>query len=141
MKLLPIPPPPRLLPGQRWINITLRCIHLIAVAGVGGGYLYGLPDAQWQPFWHWAAVSGGLLAALYIWTDAAWLLQLKGQVIVLKVGLLMLATVLPDWRTEMFMLVIALSGFFAHAPAWLRGYAWGRRLRVCGAAAIEDGGK
>ncbi|SMB26528.1 conserved membrane protein of unknown function [Sterolibacterium denitrificans] len=122
-------PPPRLLPGQRWLNISLRCLHLIGVAGVGGGFLFDLPEAQWQPFWTCLMTSGCLLVALYIWTDIAWLRQLKGQAIVLKLGLLGMADLLPQWRTELFLLVIVLSAFFAHAPGWLRGYVLWRRLR------------
>ncbi len=132
MKRPLLPPPPRLLPGQRWINISLRCIHLIGIAGAAGGFLFGLPDAQWQPFWYAAAISGAMLVALYIWIDVEWLLQLKGQVIVLKVGLLAVASLQPQWRAELFMLAITLSGFFAHAPARVRAYAWGREARACG---------
>ena len=124
-----LPPAPRFLPGQRWINIGLRCAHL---ASIGGGLLFDLPPAQWLPYWHLTLTTGGLLAGLYVWTDAAWLLKLKGQVIFLKLALLALAHFyLPAWRTEAFVLVIVLSGFFAHAPDRIRSYAWGRKVRPC----------
>ena len=111
----------------RWLNIGLRCAHLIGVAGVGGGFLFALPEAQWLGYWRLALASGGALALLYLWTDFGWLRQLKGQAVMAKLGLLALAGVLPAWRGELFMLIVVLSGSFAHAPARVRGYVWGRK--------------
>lgn len=136
-----LPPPPRVFPGQRWINIGLRCAHLVGMSAIGGGFLFTLPEEQWQPFWLLTAASGGLLALLYLWTDATWLLQLKGQVVLLKMALLTLGSIKPVWRAEIFVLIIILSGFFAHAPARVRGYAWGRAVRPCGSSAITEGRK
>jgi len=113
---------PRLFPGQRWINISLRSIHIIGVAGIGGGFLFGLDEAQWLPFWHLTLATGVILSLLYIWSDAIWLFQLKGLAIVLKVLLLGAAMGLPAWRAELFMLIILISGLIAHAPGWVRGY-------------------
>ncbi len=125
-------PRPRYFPGQRWANISLRCAHLVGVSGSGGGFLFALPEAQWQPFWYLTLASGGLLALLYAWSDFTWLLKLKGQVILLKLALLALAHFFyPAWQAEAFMLAIVLSGFFAHAPDRVRSYAWGRKVRPC----------
>lgn len=124
-----LPPAPRFFPGQRWVNIGLRCAHLVGVAGIGGGFLFALPEAQWQPFWHLTLASGGLLALLYVWSDVAWLL---------KLALLALASFYPAWRAETFVLVIILSGFFAHAPDRVRSYAWGRAVRPCGSIIIKE---
>lgn len=126
-----MPPPPLLLPHLRWLNITLRGLHLIGIAGVAGGFLFDLPEARWSVYWHLTLVTGTALAALYLWTDAGWLMKLKGQAILAKLVLLALAYLYPDWRAAVFMLVIALSAFFAHAPDRVRSYAWGRPARPC----------
>lgn len=126
-----LPPPPRFLPGQRWMNIVLRGFHLLGVAGLAGGFLFDLPEAQWVGWGQLTIASGSLLAALYVWTDASWLMKLKGQAILAKLALLALALAYPSWRSEAFMLVILLSAFFAHAPDRVRSYAWGRPLRPC----------
>lgn len=131
-------PPPRFLPGQRWMNITLRGLHLVGIAGLAGGFLFDLPEARWLVYWHLTLATGTLLAALYVWTDAAWLLKLKGQAILAKLALLMLAQVYPAWRAETFVLVIVLSAFFAHAPDRVRSYAWGRRARACKEHVVPD---
>lgn len=126
-----LPPPPRFLPGQRWLNILLRGLHLVGIAGVAGGFLFELPDERWLGYWHLTLLSGVLLSALYVWTDASWLLKLKGQVILVKLALLALAFAYPGWSAEAFVLVILLSAFFAHAPDRVRSYGWGRTTRPC----------
>lgn len=125
------PPAPRLLPHLRWINITLRGLHLIGIAGLAGGFLFDLPETRWLVYWYLTLASGVLLAALYLWTDAGWLWKLKGQAILVKLALLALAYVYPAWRAELFMLIIALSAFFAHAPDRVRSYGWGRPVQSC----------
>ena len=119
----------RYFPGQRGINILLRTAHLVGVAGIGGGFLFGLDEALWQPWWWLTLVTGVLLSLLYLYSDGRWLLQLKGQVILLKLALLALAFLVPGWRAELFVLVILLSGLIAHAPGAVRGYHYRPRSR------------
>lgn len=130
------PPPEHFFPYLRWLNISLRGLHLVGIAGLAGGFLFDLPEARWLGYWHLALASGALLAALYVWTDAGWLLKLKGQVILAKLALLALAYAYPGWRSEAFMLVILLSALFAHAPDRVRSYAWGRKVLPCKTVAI-----
>jgi uncharacterized membrane protein len=120
---------PRLFPGQRWLNIVLRGLHLTGIAGMAGGFLFDLPETQWAIYGLLAIATGAALTALYIRTDAGWLLKLKGQAILAKLALLALAHFLPAVRAEVFVLVVLLSAFFAHAPDRVRSYAWGRPMR------------
>jgi hypothetical protein len=137
LRRLLIPPQPRTFPGERWVNITLRCLHLVGVAGIGGGFLFDLEPARWLAFWHLTLASGGLLTLLYLWGSALWLVQLKGLAIVLKVLLLAVAVAVPAWRGEVFILVIILSGLIAHAPGEVRGV----RLVLGGPASPGRGGR
>jgi len=123
------PPPEHFFPYLRWLNISLRGLHLVGIAGLAGGFLFNLPESAWLGYWHLALATGVLLSALYLWTDAKWLLKLKGQVILAKLALLALAYHLPDGRTVVFVLIVSLSAVFAHAPKRVRSYAWGRKLR------------
>lgn len=113
---------PRMFPGQRWLNIGLRSAHIIGVAGISGGFLFGLEEMRWMPFWYLTLATGVVLSLLYVWSSAAWLFQLKGLAIVIKLLLLGAAISLPTWRAELFMLIILISGLIAHAPGWVRGY-------------------
>lgn len=118
-------------PALRWLNISLRSLHLIGVAGLAGGYLFDLPEAQWAVYRHVTLASGGLLAGVYLWSDRTWLCKLKGQAIALKLALLGLAVIEPHWRAALFVLVIVLSAVFAHAPDRVRSWAWGQPVRRC----------
>ena len=46
---------------KRWTKISLRTLHLLAVAGVGGGILFGLEKDLWINYWWLALVSGALM--------------------------------------------------------------------------------
>ncbi|MCP5429452.1 MAG: hypothetical protein H6962_04235 [Chromatiaceae bacterium] len=118
------PEPTRYFPGQRWVNIALRSLHLVGVAGIGSGFLFDQAPAAWDTYWHLTLVSGIALSILYLWNTAAWLFELKGLGIVIKVVLLGIAWGIPALRTELFILVIILSAVIAHATARVRGYRW-----------------
>ncbi|SCZ67515.1 hypothetical protein [Thiohalomonas denitrificans] len=122
LKPLLIPAVPRQFPGERWINIALRCLHLVGIAGISGGFLFTLAEAQWLPFWYLTLSSGVALSLLYVWSTALWLVQLKGIAILLKVALLAAATLFPEWRAGLFVSIILISGLIAHAPGAVRGY-------------------
>lgn len=108
--------------GKRWLNIFLRSFHLVGIAGIGGGFIFGLEEVQWLPFLYLAVLAGGLLSLLYIWSDAIWLFQLRGLVIITKIFLLSLTLIFPDWRAELFISIIIISSLIAHAPGSVRGY-------------------
>lgn len=118
------------IPGRRWLSIVLRSLHLLGITGLAGGYLYGLPLAQWSDWLVLATVSGGLMVAKEIYVDGIWLLQLRGQVIVLK--LLLLAGAHLWWaqpQAWVYCAVILVSGLIAHAPGKVRYYSlWYRCL-------------
>ena len=121
-----IPPRPRHFRGQRWVNIVLRSAHLVGVAGIGGGFLFTLDGEAWKAYWHLTWATGAGLSALYLWATFAWILEIKGLAIVVKTALLGIAGAVPEIRAEAFVLVIAISGLVAHAPARIRAWRWAR---------------
>jgi hypothetical protein len=120
----------RLLPGQRWINIGLRTLHLIGIAGLGGGYFYEAVDSSWLIFLYLTLVTGLALTLLAIWSNAIWLLQLRGQAILFKVLLLALMPFWPEYKVILMLLVIVISGLISHAPGNVRYFSifHGRRI-------------
>ena len=122
------PPKNRSFSGDRWLNILLRALHLVGIAGIGGGFLFNLPKAQYAPFWQLTLLSGGLLVLLYAWENGRWFLQVKGVSILLKLLLLVVANLISAWRAEIFTLIIILSTLIAHAPGKVRGFSpWGAK--------------
>ncbi len=112
----------RYFSGQRWVNIGLRSGHLVGVAGLGGGLLFGLDDSLWLSYWWLTLVTGVALSALYLWSSPLWLFQLKGVSILFKVGLLGIGLAWPSWQAELFLVMILVSALIAHAPGKVRGY-------------------
>lgn len=120
------PHPPRGFPGQRWLNVALRSLHLVGIAGIGGGFLFVQAPETWEVYWHLTVTSGVALTALYLWGSVGWLFELKGLTIVVKTLLLGVALLVPSLRAELFLLLIVLSAVIAHAPGAVRGYRWVR---------------
>lgn len=126
MNLLPIffPLQARCFPGLRWLNIALRSLHLVGMAGVAGGGLCldALPPLF--DFWPLTLLSGMAMVGLSIWGDGRWLLQLRGVVIVVK---LLLLFALPWLNSQVnhgaawgLVVIILLTSVIAHAPGKVR---------------------
>ncbi|HXK57868.1 MAG TPA: hypothetical protein PLZ16_14610, partial [Gammaproteobacteria bacterium] len=84
LKRLLFPAESRFFPGQRWVNILLRTLHLIGIAGVGGGFFYPADGDLWRSFFDLTLWSGVGLTAIAVWNSGVWLIQLRGQAILLK---------------------------------------------------------
>lgn len=122
-KQILFPQTSREIPGKRYISLTLRGLHLVGVAGVAGLFLFQLPFEQWRIYGLLALVSGVLMMAMEIWGDGVWLFQLRGQAVLLKLLLLVLALIWPASAAINFILIVLLSAFFSHAPGKIRYYS------------------
>ena len=130
LRRLVFPRESRYFPGQRWVNIWLRILHLIGVAGLGAGFLYPAADSTWELYYSVTLYSGLGLSMLYTWCNGIWLVQLRGQAILLKLLLLFLIPYLPGLEVPLFLLVVVISGLISHATAKLRYYSLFHRRRI-----------
>ncbi|MCG8427806.1 MAG: hypothetical protein MI754_10665 [Chromatiales bacterium] len=130
VRSLLFPRPARSFYGERWLNVLLRTTHLVGVAGLGGGFLYPALDQSWQLYLQISVISGLGLILISLYSSLIWLLQLRGQVILLKLLLLLLIPALPDYKAALLITVVVLSGWIAHATSGVRYYSiWhGRKL-------------
>ena len=117
------PANPRYLPGHRWLNIALRTLHLVGIAGIGGGYLFVSADETWRLYQGLSLVSGALLALLFVYSNGIWLLQLRGLVILFKLSLFYAIFLWPELAAELLILILVLSGWISHAPGKTRYYS------------------
>ncbi|MCP3668451.1 MAG: hypothetical protein GY696_39205 [Gammaproteobacteria bacterium] len=118
----------RFFRGQRWVNIGLRTLHLVGLAGLGAGFLYAAADLSWQLYYKITLYSGLGLMLIAIWNHGVWLLQLRGQAILFKLLLLLLMPLFPGWEKTILLLIILISGVISHAPGKVRYYSlWHRR--------------
>lgn len=130
LKQLLFPAESRFFPGQRWVNIMLRTLHLIGIAGLGGGFFYVAEGDLWRTFFDFTLWSGVGLMAIAIWNNGTWLVQLRGQAILLKLLLLGLMPMFPALRLPLFLAILIISGVISHAPASVRYHSLfhGRRF-------------
>lgn len=126
LKEILFPSQSRFFPGQRWVNISLRTLHLVGLAGLGGGFIYPIEAHVWRPFLDLTIWSGMGLVLIAIWNNGSWLVELRGQAILLKLVLLALIPLWPELRLPLFVSVIVLSGVMSHAPASVRHYSFTR---------------
>ena len=116
--------------GKRWVNIALRTMHLIGVAGLGGGFLYQSPSEVWLPYLMLSIASGFGIMCLAIWTNGIWFIQLRGIAILIKLILLLSVLFLKAHAGYALIITIVISGIIAHAPGDVRYYSifHGRRV-------------
>ena len=108
---------------KRWTKISLRTLHLLAVAGVGGGILFGLEKDLWLSYWWLAMASGGLMMLMDIISNPVWMIQIRGLVIFFKLILLALLGSQPAWDGFLLIVIIIISSIISHAPGKLRYYS------------------
>jgi hypothetical protein len=109
--------------AKRWTKISLRTLHLLTVAGVGGGVLFGLDKELWINYW-WLALASGILMILIDWiSNPVWIIQIRGLVIVLKLALLLLLGYNTNWDSMLLMSIIIISAVISHAPGNVRYYS------------------
>ena len=108
---------------KRWSKISLRTLHLLAVAGVGGGILFALEKDLWINYWWLALVSGVLMMLMDIVANPVWMVQVRGVVILFKLILLALLGSIPGWDSFLLAVIIVISAVISHAPGKLRYYS------------------
>ena len=108
---------------KRWTKISLRTLHLLAVAGVGGGVLFGLDRELWFNYWWLALASGALMMLIDIISNPVWFVQVRGLVIAVKLILLVFLGAYPGWDSFLLAVIITISAIISHAPGKLRYYS------------------
>jgi len=108
---------------KRWSKISLRTLHLLSLAGVGGGVLFGLEKGLWIDYWWLAMASGGLMMLMDMISNPVWLVQVRGVLIYVKLILLSCLGIYPEWDILILAVIIIISAVISHAPGKLRYYS------------------
>ena len=108
---------------KRWTKISLRTLHLLAVAGVGGGILFALEKELWINYWWLALVSGALMMGIDIVSNPVWVVQVRGLSIFVKLILLAFLGSYPSLDGWLLTVIIIISAVISHAPGKLRYYS------------------
>lgn len=109
--------------GKRWLNVLLRSIHLCSASGYAGGFLFDVPSEQLRLLYIITAITGLLMILSDVFSNAVWLIQNRGWMIILKIVLLgQLALIDPFEKWGIFAIIL-LSGIVAHGTAGFRYYS------------------
>ena len=116
--------------GKRWLDISLRSIHLMGLLGVAGGFIFHVEESIWLPYFVITLISGFAMVMLSLWTHGKWLLQNRGLAIIFKLFLFIIIPVTPGYETFLLLSIVLISGVSSHAPAKFRYYSpfYGRQI-------------
>lgn len=106
--------------GRRLLVNLMRALHLAGVAGFAAAVLAAGPHGL-----RWAVVllvSGAVMMALDAWSELAYLRQVQGLAMVLKLLLVVAMIAWADGRQALFWLLVVFSALLSHAPGRLRHY-------------------
>jgi len=102
---------------RRWVLNLLRSVHLVGLIG-SGSVLFGGNPGQEFPFL--ILGSGLAMAGLDLWTNPAYLRQVAGLWMLIKLALVAWLAFDATRAAWLFWLVLVLSVLVAHAPARFR---------------------
>ncbi|MBI4611671.1 MAG: hypothetical protein HY726_22000 [Candidatus Rokubacteria bacterium] len=109
-----------MIPHARLLNVVCRTVHLAAFGLVLGGHAWGIEaDRLLPPLWITIG-SGVALMALELLASAHWLLEGRGLMVLLKLGLLLLVPLAWEHRLPILLAVVAVASVGSHMPARFR---------------------
>lgn len=114
------PHPPRTIPHARLFNVSFRTVHLAAFGLVLGGHAWGVGADRLLPALWGTIASGAALMALESLASARWLVEGRGLMVLLKLGLLLLVPFVWEHRLPILLAVVAIASVSSHMPARLR---------------------
>jgi hypothetical protein len=109
--------------GEHWVNILLRTLHLIGVAGVGAAFLFSVSETQWRPYMLLTIISGCAMIFVEVWSNGIWLIQLRGLSTLLKL-LILSMTFVVGLQAYILISVIVTAGLISHAPGKVRYFSF-----------------
>ncbi|MCP3962199.1 MAG: hypothetical protein GY719_30520 [bacterium] len=115
-----LPEVPRDFPGRRGLKILLRGLHVLAVAVLVGGSVLQVEAEQLRVWLIGALVTGVLIFLLDLHESGAFLLQIRGLVVLGKIGLLAALPWLGSWRSWLLATLVVVSVLSSHAPSRVR---------------------
>ena len=120
LRRLCFPPEPRGLPGRRAIKILLRAIHVPCAGILAAAYLFDAGDSARTVWMVGTVVSGLLILLLDLHQTGVFLLQIRGQVVLVKIVLLAMLPFFEAYRAPLLVGLVAISVLSSHAPSGIR---------------------
>lgn len=114
------PDEPRDFPGRRGLKITLRGVHVLFAGIFTASYLFEVtPDVR-TTWFLCTLVSGLAILLLDLHESAAFLLQVRGIFVMIKLTVLAVFPALGEARFAVLCALMVLSVISSHAPGSIR---------------------
>ena len=122
------PDPPREFRGRRLLKIGLRAAHVLVVCVLLGAYVFDAAPAE-RTTWLWAAIaSGALILLLDLHESAAFLMEVRGLIVLGKIALVAALPAFGDAQLWVLAFLVVASVLSSHAPASFRHRrVWGHK--------------
>jgi len=105
---------------KRLCKVIVRTIHLVGMAGVFGG---AMMHASVSLYLSLTIVSGIVLVLMEASSGMIWFVQLRGVAVFIKLLLLLIVHLQPEFTIPCLIAVIVISGVMSHAPSWIRYFS------------------
>jgi len=111
---------------KRLCKVIVRTIHLVGMAGVFGG---AMMHASVSLYLYLTIASGVVLVLMEASSGMIWCVQLRGCAVFIKLLLLLIVHLRPEFTIPCLIAVIVISGLLSHAPSWIRYFSlWHGRV-------------
>ena len=111
------------LSRSRILRTTLRSAHVVSVSALYGGAVYGVAREQLGAALLAGAVTGAAFALFEVTRSPLWILQVRGVITLLKLGLLMSVFPLWEWRVPLLSVALVAGVITSHMPGRYRYYS------------------
>lgn len=105
---------------HRLLAVGCRTVHLAAFGMLVGGHGFGIEAERLLPALWITVASGAALLAVESLGGVAWLLEGRGLMVLLKLGLLLLVPLAWDHRFFLLLAVVTVASIGSHLPRRFR---------------------
>jgi hypothetical protein len=114
------PETPRAFPGRRGVKILLRALHVLSTGVLCGATLLDVGPPVRTTWLIAAAVTGLLIVLLDLFESGAFMLQLRGLLVALKIALLAGLPWFGEYAGWILAALVLLSVVSSHSPGKVR---------------------
>lgn len=114
------PDEPRPLAGRRFLKIVFRAVHVLFAGVYLGAFVFGATADARCGWGIGLAISGVLLLLLDLHESGAFLLQVRGLLVMIKIVLLICLPLLHPHEACVLGSIVVVSVISSHAPSKVR---------------------
>ena len=108
------------LTALRVYKLLARTVHLIAIAGLVGGHMFGAPLAPLRPLLYLSIITGLAMGALEAYPNRRFFYEGWALLLWLKLVVLMLVPVFWNARRPILIVALVVASLGSHMPRALR---------------------